>query len=35
MRRWGVRAQDLARAMKVVLSSGTAAEQNWRAAAIK
>jgi hypothetical protein len=32
MRRWGVRTQDLARAMEVGLSSGTAAEQNWRAA---
>lgn len=31
-RRWGVRTQDLARALEEQLSQGTAAEQNWRAA---
>ena len=32
LRRWGVRTQDLARALKEQLSGGSAAEQNWRAA---
>ena len=32
LRRWGVRTQDLARALETQLAGGSAVEQNWRAA---
>lgn len=32
LRRWGVRTQDLGRALSEQLNGGTASEQNWRAA---